>query len=105
MREYPYLDGKAIPPAVGKMLDHTPKGLRNKALGFLIKYLKEQCRLSRDQIQEILAIWAKDACIPCYPEQEFVSDFGRLYYQRRGLLYDSALAAEFGHIDFKQNRE
>lgn len=102
MREYPYLNNSTIPAAVAKMLDHTPIGFRNKALGFLIKFLKEQCRLNKAQILEILTLWAKEACEPSYPEEAFTSDFNRLYYQHRGLIYDAALAKEFGYIDFKE---
>lgn len=98
--EYPYVDHYNIPEPINKMLNSTPDGLRNKALGFLIRYLKTYVKLSKKQIEEILTIWAKKACKPPYDMKEFVEDMSRLYYYN-GLNYDSQLAQHFGFIDFE----
>lgn len=98
--QYPYVDHYNIPEPINKMLNSTPDGLRNKALGFLIRYLKTYVKLSKKQIEEILTIWAKKACQPPYDMKEFVEDLSRLYYYN-GLNYDSQLAQQFGFIDFE----
>ena len=96
--EYPYIQGYDLPLAITKMLSYTPKGYRNKVLGFLVKHFKNQYRLGKDQLSEIFTLWAKEACDPEYPEDEFKSDFSRFYYS--GLNYDTELARKFGSIDF-----
>ena len=100
--EYPYLSDYEFQTPIRKMLAETPRGFRNSALGFLIKHFKKQCKLGKDAIYEILSIWAKEACVPVYPEDEFKRDFSRLYYEYDGLGYDPKLAAKFGSIDFDE---
>lgn len=97
--EYPYLSNYELPEAVDKMLAYTPHGVRNKVLGYLIRLFKTQYKLSKSQIQEILSIWAKEACEPAYPAEDLKSDFTRLYYEYNGLGYDAALVKQFGPID------
>lgn len=99
--EYPYLANYEVPPAVAKMLAHTPRGYRNNVLGFLIRFFKTYYRLGKTPALEILTIWAKEACDPVYPEHEFTSDFKRFYYHYNGRGYDTKLAQKFGHIDFE----
>ncbi len=98
--EYPYISEFELPLPLEKMLMFTPKGYRNSALGFMIRFLKNQYKLSKKQIQEILEIWSENACEPAYEKEQFNEDFTRLYYNYKGLPYDSALAKKFGHIDF-----
>ena len=100
--EYPYINQFDLPDAVEQMLIHVKHGLRNKALGFLIKFLKTQYRLGKDQLLEVLTIWAKYACDPPYNETEFMEDFNRLFYKYEGLGYDPALIKEYGTIDFSE---
>lgn len=97
--EYPYLSNFDLPDAVSRMLAHTPHGMRNKVLGYLIRIFKSHYKLSKNQSLEILTIWAKEACEPAYPPKELKSDFTRLYYEYGGLGYDVALAKQFGPID------
>jgi len=97
--EYPYLDNFDLPDAIKRMLSYTPRGLRNKSLGFMIGFFRQHYRLSKGAIEEIMTIWAANACDPEYPSNEFKSDFSRLY-KYNGLPYDSALAKQFGAIDF-----
>ena len=98
---YPYISDYDLPEAVEKMLAHTPHGYRNKALGFLIKFLKTQYRMGQSQLFEVLSLWSREACEPAYTPSEFQTDFNRLYYQYNGLGYDPALAQKFGPIDFQ----
>lgn len=100
--EYPYISEFEIPMALEKMLAYTPKGHRNNALGFMIRFLKNQYKLSKKQIYEILEIWSENACVPAYEKEEFQEDFKRIYYNYKGLPYDSSLAKEFGNINFDE---
>lgn len=100
--EYPYLSEFDLPEAVERMLAYTPQGYRNKCLGFLIRFFKNQYKLGKRQISEILDIWSKEACDPVYTADEFKDDFSRLYYNYNGLSYDAALTKKFGSIDFEQ---
>ncbi len=98
--EYPYIRDFELPDAMTRMLSYTPLGYRNKVLGFLLKHFKKRYRLGKDALLSIFTLWAKEACDPPYPEEEFKSDFSRFYY-RDGLNYDTALARKFGSIDFE----
>ena len=98
---YPYIDGMDMPEAVERMLSHTPQGYRNKTLGFLVNFLRQNYRLSYDQCRDVLKRWSVTACAPPYPGEEFESDLKRFFYTYRGLPYDSALAKQFGTIDFE----
>ena len=51
--------------------------------------------------KEILDIWAREACTPVYPEEEYKKVFYRLY-GNGGLLYDTSLSKQFGVIDFAE---
>ncbi len=97
--EYPYLSQFELPEAVHKMLAYTPKGVRNKVLGYLIRLFKTQYKLSKAQISEVLSLWAEEACEPAYPADDLKKDFARLYYDYNGLGYDTALAKLFGTVD------
>lgn len=98
--EYPYISEFELPEPVERMLAYVPHGLRNKTLGFLIKFFRTQYRLGKNQLLEILQIWAKYACDPPYDADEFKDDFSRLYYKYQGLGYDPALVKRYGPIDF-----
>ena len=99
--KYPYISDFELPEAVEKMLQYTPQGYRNKVLGFLVNFFKQNYKLSNEQCYEILKLWSKIACEPPYTEAEFESDFKRFFFTYRGLPYDSALAKQFGVIDFE----
>lgn len=90
-----------LPPAVEKILAYTPKGYRNKALGFLIKFFKTQYKMGKTAIWDTLELWGREACDPAYEPGEFKEDFTRLYYHYNGLGYDPALARKYGPIDFQ----
>lgn len=95
-----YISQYSIPEPINKMLNSTKQGFRNKTLGFLIRYFKTYLKLGKDQMEEILLQWGKQSCNPPYNDEEFKEDFSRFYYYN-GLNYDSALAKEFGYIDFE----
>ena len=95
---YPYIDNYEIPEPIHKMLTDTPVGLRNKTLGFLVRYFKTYLKLSKKQIQDICEIWNKSACE--IPYENFNEDFSRFYY-KNGLTFDTSLASHFGYIDFQ----
>lgn len=97
--EYPHLINFEVPDAIAKMLACTPHGLRNKTLGFMIKFFISYYRLSQTAIYEIVSLWAKEACEPAYDPEEFETDCKR-FFKKGGLNYDSALAKHFGVIDF-----
>lgn len=97
---YPFIDHYNLPDAICKMLNSTPDGYRNKALGFLIRYFKVYMKLGKSQMEEILTKWANEACQPSYNQTEFKEDFARLYYYN-GLNYDADLAHKFGFVDFQ----
>jgi len=99
--EYPYLSELELPDALYKILAHVPQGYRNPCMGFLIRFFKQQLKLSKNQIIEILKIWSTEACDPAYESEEFEADFKRLYYNYDGLPYTAALAKKFGSIDFQ----
>lgn len=99
--EYPYINKFAIPAPISKMLAHTPKGYRNKVLGFLVRYFKKFLELSERQTYEILSIWAENACKPAYnADEDFDADFKRFYHFYNGLNYDADLTKKYGYIDF-----
>lgn len=98
---YNHLSQFDLPTPVEKMLAYTPKGYRNSALGFLIKFFKTQYKMGKVAILETLELWGREACEPAYDPQEFKDDFSRLYYHYNGLGYDPALARMYGHIDFQ----
>ncbi len=100
--EYPYLSEYVLPEPIQKMLIETPKGYRNIALGFLVRFLKTQYKFGQNVIREILTIWAEHACTPAYDKESFARDFARFYYQYNGLGYDPALKYQFGALDFDQ---
>lgn len=103
--EYPaYFRLSELPRPIVSMLYNTPDGFRNNVLGLLIKFCKQYLLLGRDQIQEIMQIWAEGACDPAYNPVDFPKDFERLY-QMGGLPYSSELAKKFGYIDFKDQIE
>ncbi len=98
--EYPeFLDFDELPEPVVKMLKYTPIGFRNNALGLLIRYFKSYLLFSKEQILNVLKIWADVACDPVYNPIDFHKDFERMY-QAGGLNYSSELAKQFGYIDF-----
>ena len=99
--EYAHLSQYDLPSPVEKMLAYTPKGYRNSALGFMIKFFKTQYKMGKAAIFETLELWSREACEPAYDPKEFTDDFARLYYQYNGLGYDPALARMFGIIDFE----
>ena len=99
--EYLHLSPYDLPAPVEKMLAHTPKGYRNSALGFMIKFFKTQYKMGKAAIFETLQLWSEEACDPAYDPKEFRDDFSRLYYQYNGLGYDPSLARMFGIIDFE----
>lgn len=99
--EYPeYLTFSDMPTPIQGMLQSTPSGYRNNVLALLIKYFKQYLLLGKEQMWEILNIWANQACEPAYNRMDFAKDFERLY-QIGGLPYSSELAKKFGYIDFK----
>lgn len=99
--EYPeYLLLNELPNPIIKMLHDTPLGYRNSALGLLIKYFKQYLLFSKQQIFEVLNIWAAYACDPAYNPLDFEKDFERLYHIG-GMNYSSELAKQFGYIDFE----
>lgn len=98
--EYKYLSEHTLPDAVTKILAHTPKGYRNPALGFLIRFFKDQYKMGIKAIFETLELWSREACDPAYEPGEFESDFARLY-KHGGLGYDGELAKKYGSIDFQ----
>lgn len=99
--EYPYLSDYDLPEAVQKILSYTPKGYRNKCHGFLIKFLRDYFKLGRDELLEVLELWAAEACVPAYDKREFKTDFSRFYYNYGGLSYTPELSKKFGTIDFQ----
>lgn len=99
--EYAHLSQYNLPAPVEKMLAYTPKGYRNSALGFMIKFFKTQYKMGKTAIFETLQLWSEEACDPAYDPREFKDDFARLYYQYNGLGYDPSLARLFGTIDFE----
>ena len=100
--EYPYLSEYVLPDPIQKMLIETPEGVRNKVLGFLIRYFKTQYKLGQQAIREIMKVWSEYACVPPYAPDAFDRDFSRLYYNYNGLGYDSSLAYQFGALNFEQ---
>jgi len=102
--EYPYLSELELPDALMKILAYVPHGYRNPCMGFLIRFFKQQLKLSKNQIVEVLKIWSTEACDPAYAPDEFEADFKRLYYNYDGLPYTAALAKKFGSIDFQMLR-
>lgn len=98
---YTYLSQYELPEPVEKILAYTPKGYRNSALGFLIKFFKTQYKMGKKAIYDTLELWAEEACDPVYDSKEFKEDFTRLYYQYNGLGYDPKLAQKYGIIDFE----
>lgn len=101
---YPHIVRFELPEPIGKMLVSVPFGFRNKSFGFLVKYFKMHLRLSKEQIREIMTLWAEQACDIPYDKKEFDYDFERFYY-KGGLPYGSDLAAQFGYIDFESQIE
>ena len=99
--EYPYLSDYELPEPIRNMLAYTPQGYRNQCLGFLIKFLRTHFKLGKTQMQEILTLWAREACDPAYDPKEFRDDFSRLYYNYNGLGYTPELSRRFGPIDFQ----
>ena len=102
--EYPYLSNYELPEPIAKMLAYTPRGYRNKSLGFMTRFFKSYFRLGERATFEILRIWATEACDPPYDPIEFPVDFKRLY-NSGGLNYDDSLFEKFGFIDFGQQIE
>lgn len=100
--EYPYIQDYDLPPAVQRILSYVPTGYRNGCLGFLIKFLRQNFRLGKEQLHPILTVWAREACDPPYDPAEFERDFQRLSYNYNGLSYTSYLAKRFGRIDYDQ---
>lgn len=98
---YPYISEFELPDAVERMLKRTPQGYRNKVLGFLINFFRQNYKLSNQQCYEIMKVWAELACEPPYTLSEFEADFKRFFFTYRGLPYDSALTKQFGVIDFE----
>lgn len=98
--EYPeYLTCRELPAPILSMLQNTPLGFRNNVLGLLIKYFKQYLLLGKEQMWEILNIWAVYACEPAYNKMDFTKDFERLFHMG-GMPYSSELAKKFGYIDF-----
>lgn len=98
--EYPeYLTCRELPTPILSMLQNTPIGFRNNVLGLLIKFFKQYLLLGKEQIWEVLNIWAVYACEPSYNKMDFAKDFERLYHMG-GMPYSSELAKKFGYIDF-----
>lgn len=100
--EYPYISEYDLPLAIQRILACTPQGFRNRSLGFLINFFKNYFKLGKTQLEEILTIWSKEACVPPYSEKEFKEDFTRLYYNYNGLNYTAVMVEKFGEIDFGQ---
>lgn len=100
--EYPYISDYELPVPVQKILACTPQGFRNRSLGFLINFFKSYFKLGKAQLEEVLSIWAKEACNPPYPEKEFKDDFVRLYFNYNGLNYTAVMVEKFGEINFGQ---
>lgn len=96
---YPHIVRFELPEPICKMLITVPIGFRNKVFGFLVKYLKMHLRLGKEQIKEIISLWAVQACDPPYDPKTLDYDFERFYY-KGGLSYDNELAKKFGYIDF-----
>lgn len=102
--DYPHLQNISLPEPISKMLLNCPKGLRNKAFGFLTNYFKYYLKMGKQQTLEIMQLWSVNACTPAYDEETFDYDFKRFFY-KGGLPYDSQLAKEFGYIDFQAEIE
>lgn len=102
--DYPALQNVSLPEPISKMLLSCPKGLRNKAFGFLANYFKYYLKMGKQQTYEIMKIWSANACTPAYEEELFEYDFKRFFY-KGGLPYDTQLAKEFGYIDFQSEIE
>ena len=101
---YPYIVRFELPEPICKMLVSVPFGFRNKAFGFLVKYFKMHLRLGKEQIREIMTLWAAQACDIPYDSKDFDYDFER-FYHKGGLPYDNKLAGQFGFIDFESQIE
>ena len=101
MVEYPpFLIMDDLPEPIVKMLKLTPMGYRNSALGLMIKYFKQYLLFGKEQIYNVLRVWAEYACEPSYNQMDFIKDFERLY-QGGGLNFSSELARKFGYINFE----
>lgn len=97
--DYKYIDIKGYPAPIQKMLLECRTGfhLRNKALGFLVKWFKSYAKLSKENTRETLEQWHMEATTYI---DSFGNDFER-FWGMNGLSYSSELATEFGWIDFQ----
>ena len=99
---YPMLKTYEIPDAIKKMLMMTKEGLRNKALLFLVPYLRNHLQFDIPLIKEILSIWGTN-CIPKLDSQFVKKEVERLLtynFNSKIGKYDESLKNEFGILDF-----
>lgn len=96
-----------LPTPILKMLNNTSQGIRNKTMLFLVPYLKNMCGYEKQDIVEIMKIWAQ-RCTPQINEKMIITEVNRLLkYELKAKYgkYDNELANNFGYLDFKLERE
>ena len=71
--DYPNIRWNKVIEAVKLILAGTPGGYRNKALFFMLPYLKNELSLNREQMIEVLTVWG-NKCTPIYTEAEYDVD-------------------------------
>jgi len=104
---YPALENYNIPVAIKNMLMSTREGYRNKALLFLVPYLRNGLNLDITTIKKILSIWAAN-CKPQLDVQFVKNEIDRLLtydFNKKAGKYDESMKKEFGALNLKNKKD
>ncbi len=89
------------------MLMSTREGYRNKALLFLVPYLRNGLNLDITTIKKILSIWAAN-CKPQLDVQFVKNEIDRLLtydFNKKAGKYDESMKKEFGALNLKNKKD
>lgn len=96
------LDFEELPLTIQKILSsHTPEGLRNKVLLFLIPFFKNTLGFNLHETQAILRIWGS-RCHPIVEAEEINKEVERLWKYKidhKAGYYTQELAQTYGYLE------
>lgn len=103
-----FLDFDALPTTIQKILaSHTPEGLRNKVLLFLIPFFKNDMGFKPYEAQAVLRIWGS-RCNPMIESDEMDREVERLWKYKidyKTGYYTQELAQVYGYLDMTVIRD
>lgn len=99
-----YVDVERLPEPIQKMLQGSESGLRNKAMLFIIPFLRNSLGLNIQTIKGILTIWGS-LCTPNLNKEHIEKEVDRIYkygFKGKQGKYTEELRQAYGYLEFNK---